>query len=112
MLGEMKNDPIIKGYVEVTYRVQAGNLLQKLWGRFIQGEDVSINQEEFEILMDELVEKMYIALQLAFDSVEDLRVYIEFMNQYKEQHEMVMKLTEKSTQDLLPEERIMQLFNF
>lgn len=111
MLEEMKNDPVIREYVEVTYRGQACNLLQKLWESVLQGADVSIDQGEFNLLMDELVENMYIALQLAFDSTEDLRVYIEFINQYKEQHAMLGQLTEKSTQDLLPEERIMKLFN-
>lgn len=111
MLEEMKNDTVIKEYVEVTYREQAGNLLQKLWGNILQGTDVSINQKEFDLLMDEVVENMYIALQLAFDSVEDLRTYIEFVSQYKEQQDLVGQLTEKSTKDLLPESRMLKIFN-
>lgn len=103
MLEEMKNDPVIREYVEVTYREQAGDLLQ--------GADISINQDEFKLLMDEVVDNRYIALQFAFDSVEDLRTYIEFVSQYKDQQDLVGRLTEKSTKDLLPESRMLKIFN-
>ena len=110
-LQEIKANPVVKEMVEVRYRKEAIDLLKKMWGTILKGEDISINQSELGLLVDDMVEKYYIALDFVFDDMERLVKYCTVFEEFRQEMEMTKALTEKSTQDLIPEERIMKIFS-